>query len=82
MTWAEILAELKNSPTVDIPTAGQALAGLSRSGSYIVAKEGRFPVPVIEVGGRRRVASMEILRKLALEESGPQPVQRRRQPQK
>lgn len=82
MTWAEILAELKSTPTVDIPTAGSALAGLSRSGSYIVAAQGRFPVPVIEVGGRKRVASMAVLRELGLAESGPQPVQRRRQPQK
>jgi hypothetical protein len=29
MTWREILKELRSNPTVSVPTAGHALAGLS-----------------------------------------------------
>ncbi len=71
MTWKEILAELRNQPTVSVPTAGQALAGLSRNSSYEAAKTGKLGVPVIEVGGRKRVPSAAVLRQLGIDSLPP-----------
>ena len=33
VNWPEILAELRTEPTVSVPTAGRALADLSKNGS-------------------------------------------------
>jgi hypothetical protein len=65
-TWKQILAELKNSPTVSIPTAGRALADMSENASYRTAKAGKLGVPILEVGGKKRVRSGDVLRKLGL----------------
>lgn len=70
MSWKEILAELRSKPTVSVPTAGRALADLSKNGAYEAARAGRLGVPVIETGGKKRVASIHILRKLGLTEDG------------
>jgi len=71
MTWKEILAELRNQPTVSVPIAGQALAGLSRNSAYEAAKTGKLGVPVLEIGGRKRVPSVAVLRQLGIEGISP-----------
>ena len=48
----------------DIPTAGEILAGLTRTQSYELYKVGRFPVPVIKCGRRLVVPVAPILRLL------------------
>lgn len=40
--------------TTDVVTAGQIL-GLSRATAYTLARQGRFPVPVIKAGAQYRV---------------------------
>jgi hypothetical protein len=55
MTWREILKELRSQPTVSVPTAGHALAGLSPKAAYAVAQRGALGVPVLSVGGKKRV---------------------------
>ena len=69
-TWKQILAELKSQPTVSVPTAGRALADLSENAAYRAAKNNKLGVPVMEVGGRKRVISVDVLRKLGLIEDG------------
>jgi hypothetical protein len=66
LTIKEIIAELQDNPTVSVPTAGMALAGLSRNRSYVAANLGTLGVPVFEVGGQKRVPSIAILQKLGL----------------
>jgi hypothetical protein len=63
----EILAELRSKPTVSVPVAGKALGDLSRNGSYRAAADGKFPVEIFEVGGKKRVASATVLRLLGLD---------------
>jgi hypothetical protein len=67
MTWTDILTELKSKPTVSVPFAGRALGDLSRNGSYEAARTGKLGVPVFDVGGKKRVPSIAVLRKLGLE---------------
>jgi hypothetical protein len=68
MSWKEILAELKSSPTVSVPTAGKALGDLSRNAAYEAARRDTLGVPVIDVGGKRRVPSIAVLHALGLVE--------------
>jgi hypothetical protein len=46
--------------TTDLPTAGQIL-GLSRNHSYDLARRGQFPVPVLRIGSRLRVATTHLI---------------------
>jgi hypothetical protein len=46
--------------TTDLPTAGQIL-GMSRSHAYELARRGEFPVPVLRIGSRLRVATTHLL---------------------
>ena len=64
---AEILAELRTKPTVSVPTAGKVLGDLNKNSSYDAAKTGKLGVPVLEVGGKKRVASVHVLRALGLD---------------
>jgi hypothetical protein len=67
MLMKDIIAELLAKPSVSVPIAGKALADLSRNGSYRAAAGGKLgPLPVYEVGGRKRVASAGVLRLLGL----------------
>jgi hypothetical protein len=66
MSMQEILAELRAKPTVSVPTAGKALADLSKNASYDAAKNGKLGVPILEVGGKKRVPSIAVLRRLGL----------------
>jgi hypothetical protein len=70
MSIKDILEELRTKPSVSVPTAGAALAGLSKNASYLAAREGRLGVPVFMVGGRRRVPSIAILKQLGLADDG------------
>jgi hypothetical protein len=72
MTMLEILAELRSKPTVSVPTAGKALADLNRNSSYDAASKGTLGVPVLKIGGKKRVPSIAVLRKLGLADEGPQ----------
>ena len=69
-SWKEILAKLKSQPTVSVPDAGKALADLSPNAAYRAAKSDSLGVPVMKVGGRKRVTSIAVLRKLGLIEDG------------
>jgi hypothetical protein len=52
MTWREILKELRSNPTVSVPTAGHALAGLSPKAAYAVAQRGALGVRVLAQPGK------------------------------
>ncbi len=69
MSWKQILAELKSQPTVSVPTAGKALGNLAPNASYRAALGGSLGVEVLEVGGRKRVRSIDVLRRLGLTEA-------------
>lgn len=54
------VGEILSLPAVvDIPTAGRAL-GIGRSGAYALARRGDFPLPVLHLGGRRRVRTCDL----------------------
>jgi hypothetical protein len=63
----DILRTLRTQLTVDVPTAGKALGDLSRNPSYDAARAGTLGVEVLKVGGKLRVPSAAILRKLGLQ---------------
>jgi hypothetical protein len=71
MTMREILAELRSNPTISVPAAGKVLGDLNRNSSYDAANKGTLGVPVIEVGGKKRVPSIAVLRKLGLADEIP-----------
>jgi hypothetical protein len=66
MTMREMLAELRSKPSVSVPFAGKVLGDLSKNASYEAANRGELGVPVYSVGGKKRVASTAVLRKLGL----------------
>ncbi|AKJ72206.1 hypothetical protein TPA4_41 [Tsukamurella phage TPA4] len=60
------LAELDAAGvTVDVPFAGRAF-GLGKSQSYELAKAGKFPFPVHQVGSRYSVATADLRAALGL----------------
>jgi hypothetical protein len=69
MSSDSLLQELRTQLTVSVPTAGKALADLSRNGSYEIAKrDGKIAgCPVLEVGGKLRVPTAPIRKVLGLE---------------
>jgi hypothetical protein len=67
MSWKRLLQKLRAQPTVSVPEAGQALGGLGKNASYEAARRGTLGVPVMDVGGLKRVASIAVLRKLGLD---------------
>lgn len=54
--------------TVDIQTAGRAW-GLGRDQAYRLAREGRFPVPVLRLGRYLRVTRAAVLQALGVDEA-------------
>jgi hypothetical protein len=64
-----LLEQLMNQLTVDVPTAGRALADLSRNAAYdVAARDGAIAgIAVFEAGGKKRVATAPIRKKLGLE---------------
>jgi hypothetical protein len=65
MDIKDLIAELRSNPTVSVVTAGRAF-GLGRNAAYEAARRGKLGVPVIEAGGKKRVASAAVLRELGL----------------
>ncbi|MFV2179924.1 hypothetical protein ACFHW2_28430 [Actinomadura sp. LOL_016] len=57
---------------VDVVTAGRAL-GMGRTKSYELARTGRFPCPVLQVGRSYRVPIAGVLALLGLDDRGGQP---------
>lgn len=57
----------KLGPATDIPTASRLL-GISRSYGFQLAKQGKFPARVIEVGSRLRVVTASLLELLEVSE--------------
>lgn len=54
-------------PTVvNMETAGEAL-GVERTQAYRLAKQNKFPVPVLQVGSRLRVPTAPLLRYLGID---------------
>jgi hypothetical protein len=51
--------------TTDLPTAGQIL-GISRNHSYDLARRGQFPVPVLRIASRLRVATIQLINLLGI----------------
>jgi hypothetical protein len=74
LSWPIVLQKLQTQPTVSVPEAGYALAELGRNASYKAAEEDKLGVPVLKVGGKKRVPSVPVLRKLGLESALPPPV--------
>jgi hypothetical protein len=75
LSWKDILQKLHTQPTVSVPEAGLALGDLSRNASYDAAKNDKLGVPVFDVGGKKRVPSVAVLRVLGLDQgSAPVPV--------
>lgn len=61
--------------TVDVPTAGRAF-GVGRDEAYRLAREGRFPVPVLHLGRYLRVTRAAVLNALGITDpvtTGPVP---------
>lgn len=60
--------EIRRWPvTVDIRTAGRAW-GIGRDQAYRLAREGRFPVPVLRLGRYLRVTRASVLDALGIED--------------
>lgn len=53
-------------PTVDVVTAGRLL-GIGRTTAYQLARAGRFPVPVLRIGGGYRVPTGPLLALLGID---------------
>jgi hypothetical protein len=62
--------------TVDVPTAGRAF-GVGRDESYRLAREGRFPVPVLRLGRYLRVTRSAVLDALGISDSAATTASRR-----
>jgi len=69
MTFQDILTILRTKPTVSVPFAGMALGELSPNVSYKAAAADRLGVPVMDIGGRRRGASIHVLGMLGFDEA-------------
>jgi len=65
-SWKVIFRKLQTQPTVSVPEAGFALAELHKNAAYKAAKNKELGVPVLEIGGKLRVPSIAVLRKLNL----------------
>ena len=70
LSEAEALRELRDHVTIGIPTAA-VLLGVGRDRAYSAADRG--DLPVIRVGGERRVVSAKLIVLLGLEPSSVAP---------
>lgn len=60
--------EVRSWPvTVDITTAGRAW-GIGRDRAYALARQGRFPVPVLRLGRHLRVTRASVLDALGIDD--------------
>jgi hypothetical protein len=64
-----LLERIMSELTVDVPTAGKVLGDLSRNVAYdVAAREGAIAgIPVLDVGGKKRVATAPIRKLLGLD---------------
>ena len=69
MTLEEIIAELRARATQSVPFTGEALGGLQRGASYAAAKTETLGVPTFWSGGKLRSASIDIARRLGVEDA-------------
>jgi hypothetical protein len=65
----KIIEELRASPTCTVPIAGAALGNLKRGPAYQAAKDGTLGVDTFWIGGKLRVATIDVLRKLKLDDA-------------
>jgi hypothetical protein len=72
ITMRDALEKLRSGPSVSVPVAGRALGDLGMNASYAAAENKKLGVPVFEAGGKKRVPSIAVLRKLGLTEEAPQ----------
>lgn len=56
--------------TVDLRTAGRAF-GVGRDQAYRLARENRFPVPVLRLGRRLRVTRASVMAALGIDDEAP-----------
>jgi hypothetical protein len=68
MTLEEIIVELRARPSQTVPFAGMALGELQRGASYQAAKDNTLGVEVYWSGGKLRVTSVAIARRLGVED--------------
>jgi hypothetical protein len=66
ITVAELRRLARQSPTMDLPTAGSAF-GLGVNASYAAHQRGEFPCRVLRLGRKLRVPSAEVLHALGLD---------------
>lgn len=67
-TKAPTAEEVRSWPvTVDVKTAGRAW-GIGRDQAYRLAREGRFPVPVLRLGRYLRVTRASVLEALGIDD--------------
>lgn len=67
MAASPSLADLASLPPVlDIVAAGQLL-GIGRTTAYQLARHGKFPVPVLHVGGGYKVPTAPLLALLGID---------------
>ena len=69
MNMQEIIAKLRAKPTQDVPFTGMALGDLKRGAAYQAAEDGTLGVDTFWVGGKRRAASIDIARRLGIEDA-------------
>jgi hypothetical protein len=69
MTLEEVIAALRAEPTQSVPFTGRVLGGLQRGASYQAAKTNSLGVEVFWSGGKLRTASIDIARRLGVEDA-------------
>jgi len=69
MTLEEIIAALRARASQSVPFAGEALGSLRRGASYAAAKTETLGVPTFWSGGKLRTASIDIARRLGVEDA-------------
>lgn len=65
-TVAPTLDELRLWPPTCDPPAASAALGISRSYGYELIKRGEFPVRTLQVGGKTRVLTADLMRVLGI----------------
>lgn len=64
----DIRQELRNAgPTLGLKTGNRAL-GIGTAHGYRLAKEGRYPVPLLRVGASYRIVTAELLKLLHIDQ--------------
>lgn len=69
MTLEEVIAAPRAEPTQSVPFTGRVLGRLQRGASYTAGKNGTLGVPVFWSGGKLRTASLDIARRLGVEDA-------------